>query len=87
MLHKETIEELAYLLEQAEETVWKKAEGVMLHLYWQLGYCLREYSPEEIIPISQELSCIFSVEAEMFRTAYRFYKNHPIKKKALRFGA
>jgi len=87
MLRKKTIEEVAYLLEQAEEAVGRRAEKIMLELYWKIGYCLREYHEEEIIPLGEELSILLGVEAELFDKAYRFYKGNPIKKKALRVAA
>ena len=87
MLRKKTVEDVAHLLDEAEATVWTKAEKIMLELYWKVGYCLREYPEEEIVPLSEELCLLLGVEAGLFETAYRFYKQNPIKGKALRCAA
>ena len=84
MLHRNTLKEIEFLLDRAEGIVWKRAERVMHALYWDVGYCLREYPEEEISALSEELSFLLGVEAALFLTAYAFYKKYPIREKALR---
>ncbi len=87
MLHKQTIEEMRFLLEEAEEKISSKIENILFHLYWSMGYCLKDYNEEEIALISKELACLFRSDAIMFETAYYFYKANPMKRKLLRVGA
>jgi hypothetical protein len=75
--------EIEFLLEKAENEVWNKAEKIMLALYWDVGYCLRDCNEKEIAKTSKMLSTMFDVEQNFFVVAYHFYKNNPIKKKAM----
>ena len=84
MIDQKLFESVCFLLEEAEEKVWRKAERIMLHLYWHLGYCLREYSEEEVAYIAKELALVLQIEEDMFTTAYTFYKENPLKKKIVR---
>jgi len=87
MIDQRIVEELRFLLDEAEKKVWRKAERVMLNLYWQLGYCLRDYSEEDIAQMEKELAFLLHVEKDMFATAHRFYKENPLKKRIKRLAA
>ena len=87
MINEKLLTEVHFLLEEAEERVWRRSEKVILDLYWHLGYCLKEYSKEEIKKVSKELALLLNAEQEMFLTAYTFYRENPLKKKALRLSA
>ena len=87
MLSKQTIEELSFLLDDAEAKICARIEDILFHLYWSMGYCLKDYSEEEIVSLSKELALLFRVDAIMFETAYYFYKANPMKRKLLRVGA
>ena len=84
MRNKQLVEELQFLLDEAEERVWRRTRGVMMDLYWQIGCSLRKYSEQEIVIYSEELAKQLDLEGEMLRTAYRFYKDNPLKQKAMR---
>ncbi len=86
MIEKQLFEELRFLLDEAEERIWRRSEKVLLDLYWQIGYCLKDYSAEEITVLSKELSLLLHAEKDMFCTAYTFYKDNPLKKKAVRWS-
>ena len=86
MENKQLVEELQFLLDEAEEKVWRRTRRVMMDLYWQIGCSLRNYSDQEIVVYSEELAKLLDLEAEMLRTAYRFYKDNPLKQKALRWS-
>ncbi len=87
MLSKQTIEDLGFLLDEAELKIGRKIEAILFHVYWSMGYCLKDYNEEEIPQLSKELALIFRADATMFETAYYFYKANPMKRKLLRVGA
>lgn len=78
---------MTFLLEEAEEKVGRKIEGILRNLYWQLGFCLREYSEKEITTMSEELALLLEIDKEMLETAYFFYKKNPLKNKVTRWSA
>ncbi|MBI5797945.1 hypothetical protein HZA98_03520 [Candidatus Woesearchaeota archaeon] len=78
------LQEIEFLLHDAEERVWGKADAIMLALYWDLGYALHDYSKEEVEALAKELSVLFNVEESMFVIAYNFYHADPIRKHALK---
>ncbi len=82
-MKKELIQEVSYLLDEAEERVWIRAEKVMVELYWDIGYCLKDCDDKEILAMSKQLGKMLEVEEKFFEIAYHFYKDNPIKKKAL----
>jgi len=86
-MKQKMVKEIEYLLEKAEDEVWNKAEKIMLSLYWDVGYCLKEYNEKEITKMSKSLSTMFDVEQNFFIIAYHFYKNNPIKKRAMEVPA
>ncbi|MSR86315.1 hypothetical protein EXS74_02885 [Candidatus Woesearchaeota archaeon] len=85
MENKHLIEDVQFLLDEAEERMWRRTRGVMMDLYWQIGYCLREYSEQDLLVFSEELAIILDIDGQMLRTAYRFYKDNPLKKKVMRW--
>ena len=85
MENKQIIEDVQFLLEEAEERMWRRTRSVMMDLYWQIGYCLREYSEQDLLVFSEELAIILDIDGQMLRTAYRFYKDNPLKKKVMRW--
>lgn len=87
MPSKKVLEEVSYLLEGAQEKIGSKIERILFNLYWSLGYCLKDYTEEEIVPVSKELALLFHVDAVMFETAYVFYKTNPMKRKLVVVGA
>ena len=86
MIDKKIFDELRFLLDEAEERIWRRSEKVLLDMYWHIGYCLREYPEKDMDMVSKELSLLFHADKEMFCTAYRFYKDNPLKKKAVRWS-
>lgn len=80
------VEDLQFLLEEAEEKIWRRTRGILMQLYWQMGYCLRDYSEQEMLVSSEELGLLLDIDGEMLRTAYRLYKDNPMKKKVLRWS-
>ncbi len=78
------IKDIQFVLEETEEKVWKKVEGFILNMYWQIGYCLRDYSEEEVQKMGKEFALLFKVEEQLFCIAYRFYKENPLKLKVER---
>lgn len=82
-MKQKTFEEIEFLLGKAEDAIWEKAEGTMLTLYWDVGFCLRDYTEKQVIVISKNLSKLFDVEEKFFLIAYHFYKDNPIKTKAV----
>lgn len=85
-LNKKIVEELQFILNEAETKIGSKIEKTLLDMYWHIGYCLRVYSDDEISNICSELSVLLSIEKELLLSAYCFYKEHPIKKNFRRIG-
>ena len=77
------VSEINYLLDEAEDKVWLRAEKIMVELYWDVGFCLRECKEKEIVEVCKELGTVLDVEDKFFEIAFHFYKSNPIKKKAL----
>ncbi|MDP3728751.1 MAG: hypothetical protein Q8R18_04835 [bacterium] len=86
-MNKKLLDELNFILEEAEAKVGNKIEKVLLEMYWQIGYCLREYNEEELNILIKELSLLLKLEQEIFFTAYHLYKEYPIKKNIRRIAA
>lgn len=82
-MKEEMICEIDYLLDEAGDKVWNRAEKIMVELYWDVGFCLRDYKEKEIFEVSKELGKVLDVEEKFFEIAFHFYKSNPIKKRAL----
>lgn len=86
-MNKQLLEDLHFILDEVEAKIGNKIEKILVEMYWQIGYCLREYSKEEITVIIKELSILLNVEEKILLDSYYFYKEYPIKKKIGRIGA
>jgi hypothetical protein len=80
---KPQMKTIKQLIDKAEEKIWYRSEEVMLTLYWDVGFQLRGIEKEKIAQLSKKLSEKLGVEPRIFEVAYHFYKDNPIKKKAL----
>ena len=81
-----TREILDYLLIQASQAIWERTEEIMLTLYWEIGFHLREYDEKELKKISRDLAMALGVEKRMLEIAYHYYMDNPVKKKAIGVG-
>ncbi|MBL7052039.1 MAG: hypothetical protein ISS01_03025 [Nanoarchaeota archaeon] len=82
-MRKRIVGEIGYLIEEAESKIWKRASDVMLKLYWEIGYLLKDMKENEVRDISENLSSELSIDKKMFELAYFFHKDNPIMEKAM----
>jgi len=83
----EVKKEIEYLLKNAEENVWSKAGDVMMDLYWEIGYVLKDYNEVQVRKVSKDLGVFLRLDPKMFELAYYFYKENPIKEKAVEYAS
>ncbi len=76
--------EVGFLIDEAEGEIWKRASDVMLKLYWEIGYLLKDMKEKEVRDISDNLSDELKVDKRMFELAYYFHRDNPIMAKAMR---
>ena len=86
-MRKKIKSEVGFLIEEAEGEIWKRASDVMLKLYWEIGYLLKDFKENEVEKVSHELSTNLSVDKKMFELAYFFHRDNPIMAKAMRCTA
>ncbi|MBT3323513.1 hypothetical protein HN681_01590 [archaeon] len=82
-MRKKIAGEIGYLIEEAESKIWQRASDVMLKLYWEIGYLLKDMKEKEVREVSANLSSELSVDKRMFELAYFFHKDNPIMEKAM----
>ncbi len=86
-MKSQVVQEIAYLLERAEEKIAGKTGEVMVELCWDVGCVLRSCDEEDLQNVSQQLSELFETDRKLFEVAYYFYKHNPVKKRAVRSAA
>lgn len=86
-MNKKLVEDLHFIFDEAEAKIGHKIEKILVEMYWQVGYCLRDYPEEEMYMLTKELSILLGIEDKILLNAYYFYKDYPIKKKMGRIGA
>lgn len=80
MVSKRLVQDLQYIFDTVEEKICNKNEKILLEMYWQIGYCLKDYTLQEIYPLVKELSVLVGAEEQLLIDAYFFYKDVPLKK-------
>ena len=64
-MNKQLLEDLHFILDEVEAKIGNKIEKILVEMYWQIGYCLREYPKEEITVIIKELSIHSSLQLKV----------------------
>lgn len=83
-MEEKVVAEVEYLIHHSEEEIWKRTKDVMLQLYWDIGWVLRDVNLSSLWDVSRILEQRLEVDAKMFEVAYHFYRDNPILQKAVR---
>tara|TARA_Y100000310_G_scaffold310408_1_gene355619 strand:- start:659 stop:916 length:258 start_codon:yes stop_codon:yes gene_type:complete len=84
---KHLVRDLRFLLSRAEEKIWMRADRVLLSLYWEIGYRMRQVDESRLPFLSSQLGKQLDVQARLFEVSYYFYRDNPIKQKAVEVAA
>tara|TARA_Y100000310_G_scaffold196122_1_gene196136 strand:- start:490 stop:750 length:261 start_codon:yes stop_codon:yes gene_type:complete len=83
-MEEKVVAEVEYLLMHSEDEIWKRTKDVLLQLYWDIGWVLRDVSLSNLWDVSKLLEQRLEVDAKTFEVAYHFYRENPILQKAVR---
>ena len=75
---------MEHIVKRAEEKIRHKASEVMIELYWELGFQLKEYSEIELRREKKALADALGVDPSLLESAYAYYKENPLRGKVMK---